>query len=342
MSLASERSEFNPPPQRGTARAVVLALIAHALLIAALTWGVRWKREGDDEPVEAEIWSATVQQARQNVTPTPPPPPAPAPTPAPPPPPPPPPPPAPAVAPTPPPPKAPDIALERERKQREQQAQREEEQRQAEKKRQQEAQRKAEQDRKEQEARKREQEEDRRQKEQQRLADQKKQEQAEKAAADKAAAQKAAAAEKAAADKRAKEAAAARAAALEKERQDNIRRMLGQANGGADQSSGPRSGKGNGSGGVSAGYLGRVAALIKRNVVFDPNSVPGNPAVEIQIQTSPDGTIVGTPRITKSSGNPSWDDAAVRAVQRAEVMPRDTDGRVPSPFPIIVMRPKDF
>ncbi|KTT16024.1 hypothetical protein NS331_19430 [Pseudacidovorax intermedius] len=85
-----------------------------------------------------------------------------------------------------------------------------------------------------------------------------------------------------------------------------------------------------------------MAALIKRNVVFDPNSVPGNPAVEIQIQTSPDGTIVGTPRITKSSGNPTWDDAAVRAVQRAEVMPRDTDGRVPSPFPIIVMRPKDF
>ena len=81
MSLASERSEFNPPPQRGTVRAVVLALLAHALLIAALTWGVRWKREGDDEPVEAEIWSANVQQARQNVTPTPPPPPAPAPTP---------------------------------------------------------------------------------------------------------------------------------------------------------------------------------------------------------------------------------------------------------------------
>jgi len=42
MSLAADRPEFAPPPQRGTPRAVVLALIAHALLIAALTWGVHW------------------------------------------------------------------------------------------------------------------------------------------------------------------------------------------------------------------------------------------------------------------------------------------------------------
>ena len=83
----------------------------------------------------------------------------------------------------------------------------------------------------------------------------------------------------------------------------------GSASGTADQNSGPRSGRGNGSGGVSAGYFGRVAALIKRNVVFDPTSVPGNPEVIVKIETSPDGTIVGTPRIVKSSGNPAWDDA---------------------------------
>ncbi|RYF74479.1 MAG: TonB C-terminal domain-containing protein, partial [Comamonadaceae bacterium] len=66
----------------------------------------------------------------------------------------------------------------------------------------------------------------------------------------------------------------------------------------------------------------------------------GNPAAEFEIRTSPDGTIVGTPRLIKSSGNPAWDEAALRAIQRTEVMPRDTDGRVPSPFPPIVMRPK--
>ena len=49
MSLAADRPEFAPPPQRGTVRALILALIAHALLIAALTWGVRWKRDSEND-----------------------------------------------------------------------------------------------------------------------------------------------------------------------------------------------------------------------------------------------------------------------------------------------------
>jgi len=331
MPLVAERPEFAPPPQRGTPSAVLLALIAHALLIAALTWGVNWRREAEDDAVEAELWSSTVQQAAPRFTPPPvPTPPAPAPTPAPPPPPPPPQavkPPEPTPAP-----RAPDIALEREKKLKEQQAlQRELEEQQAQQKKL-EAARKAAQDKKEQEARQRAEEEAERKKEQQqKLADAKKKQQeaeAKQAAAD-AAAKKKEADAKAAADK----------VAAEKARQDNIRRMLGQASATGEQNSGPRSGKGAGTG-ISAGYFGRVAALIKRNVIFDPESVSGNPEAEIQIQTSPDGTIVGTPRLVKSSGNPAWDEAAMRAVQKTEVMPRDVDGRVPSPFPLISLRPK--
>ncbi|RZL97648.1 MAG: protein TolA, partial [Variovorax sp.] len=64
MSLASDRPEFAPPPQRGTPRAVVFALLAHVVLIAALTWGVSWKRDAEEsDAVEAEIWSSTVQRA---------------------------------------------------------------------------------------------------------------------------------------------------------------------------------------------------------------------------------------------------------------------------------------
>ncbi|MFT4269136.1 MAG: protein TolA, partial [Xenophilus sp.] len=81
MSLAADRPEFAPPPQRGTLRALLLALIAHALLIAALTWGVRWKRDGDDDAVEAEIWSSSPQQAAQRTVTAPPPAPAPQPAP---------------------------------------------------------------------------------------------------------------------------------------------------------------------------------------------------------------------------------------------------------------------
>ena len=40
----SERNEFAPPPQRGMGRAVALALLAHALLVAGLTFSVQWKR----------------------------------------------------------------------------------------------------------------------------------------------------------------------------------------------------------------------------------------------------------------------------------------------------------
>ena len=68
MSLAADRPEFAPPPTRGTPRAVALALVAHVVLIAALTWGVHWKRDPESDAVEAEIWSTTVQQAARRRT----------------------------------------------------------------------------------------------------------------------------------------------------------------------------------------------------------------------------------------------------------------------------------
>lgn len=56
-------------------RAIGFAVLAHAILIAALTWGVGWKRESSNAPVQAELWSATVQEAAPaQVTPPPPPP----------------------------------------------------------------------------------------------------------------------------------------------------------------------------------------------------------------------------------------------------------------------------
>ena len=57
-----EPSSLAPPPQSGLLRAIGLALVAHALLIAALTWGVSWKSQ-ESPTVEAEIWSSVRQQA---------------------------------------------------------------------------------------------------------------------------------------------------------------------------------------------------------------------------------------------------------------------------------------
>jgi colicin import membrane protein len=115
MNASADRLEFAPPPQPGTARAFVLAIIAHVLLMIALTWGINWNRESENIAAEAELWSAVPQQAAPKqveppvVTPAPPPPPPPpveqkkieAP-----------PPPAPTV-------KQPDIAQEREKKKQE-------------------------------------------------------------------------------------------------------------------------------------------------------------------------------------------------------------------------------
>ncbi|MBP6305838.1 MAG: cell envelope integrity protein TolA, partial [Giesbergeria sp.] len=104
-----ERDQFAPPQQPARLRAVVLAVLAHVLLIGALTWGVNWKSSTDTPTVEAQLWAAVPQQAapRASAPPAPtPPPPAPVPPvpapPAPVKPPPPPPPPPPVRAPTPP------------------------------------------------------------------------------------------------------------------------------------------------------------------------------------------------------------------------------------------------
>lgn len=311
MSLAADRPEFAPPPQRGTIRALILALIAHALLIAALTWGVRWKRDGENEAVEAELWSSTVQQAAPRAVA----PPTPAPVPAPPPPPPPPPPPQ-AVTPPPPPvPKAPDINLEQEKKRQELQAQRErelEEQRKEREKQKQLAEqqrKKEEQQRKELEAKKQEELERKKDEQQQKLAEQKKKEE------------------------QAKQAAAAQAA---KDRADNLKRMQAMAGTGDPNSTGTAAR----SSGPSGNYAGRVRAAVRPNVTYpDADTVAGNPSADFEVNLAPDGTIVGV-KLRKSSGVPGWDEAAERALRKTDKLPRDTDGRIYTPM-VISLRPKD-
>ena len=127
----------------------------------------------------------------------------------------------------------------------------------------------------------------------------------------------------------------AQATALATAREKQMQRLAGlagatgapTATGSALQSAGP-----------SADYLGRIKGRIRPNVSF-PDTLPGNPAVEIDIRLAPDGRIVSS-RIVKRSGVPEWDEAVLRAIERTEVLPRDENGKVP-PAMTIVYRPRD-
>ncbi|MDD2881723.1 MAG: cell envelope integrity protein TolA [Rhodoferax sp.] len=310
MHAAAERLEFAPPDTPGLLRALVLAALAHLLLVAALTWGVHWKRDVEIVSAEAELWAAVPVAAApklQEPPPEPPPPPEPQPVPKP----------APKPAPEPPPapvvePPKVDIALEQEKRR----------------------------------ILKQKQLDLAKQQEKLQLAKQKleklklEKQQAEKLKLEKLkAAQVETAklnAEKLKADKlkqtladKAKQAQdkkqlEAQAKQLEVQREKNLQRMTGLAG----ASGGPTStGNALKSAGPSASYAGRIRARIKPNIVFTED-IAGNPTAEVEVRTSPDGTIIAR-KLIKSSGDKAWDQAVLKAIDKTEVLPRDTDGRVP-------------
>ena len=309
MSLASDRPEFTPPSTSGRGRAIGLAVLAHAFLIAALTWGVSWKHESTNAPVQAELWSTTVQQAAPAlVEPTSEPKPEPEPKIEP--------KPGPKVEPPPPPPKPakvvepesepkidPQIAIEKAKK---------EEKKKLEKIKAEEIKLKA-----------------------KALSKKEAEEEAAEEARLEAMDKKKRALE--AKKLEVKKAADAKyEASLKAARDVNLKRIAGlagatggeAATGTAKQSTGP-----------SAGYAGRVSARVKPNIVFTAE-VSGNIEAGVEVRTSPDGTITGR-KIIKSSGNKAWDDAVLRALDKTEILPKDTDGRVPSPIEMY-FKPKDL
>jgi colicin import membrane protein len=307
MHAAADRPEFTPPPPPGLLRAMVLAVIAHLLLLLALTYGLNWQRQTQDVAAEAELWSQLPQQAAPRAEPTPPPPPPP-------------PPPVNVV-------KAPplpvrtqaDIALEREKEKRELEREKREAQKREADRREAVERRQAEADREKQ-----------RKAEAQRKRDDevaRKKEQAKEQARQLAEARRKDDEKKL----RQQEQDAKKVAQL---REENLRRMQGMAGTGAPGATGTAAQ----SSGPSSSWAGRVRGRVKPNIVFS-DDVPGNPQAVVEVRLAPDGTITSK-RITKSSGVRSWDDAVLRALDKTEVLPRDVDGRVPS-LVELSFRPRD-
>lgn len=270
MADTAHRLEFAPPPVPGFLPAFGLAIIAHSLLVAALTWGVSWRNEAVELTAEAELWSQVPVQAAPKPVEAPPalppPPVVEKPTPA-----------APSAV-------EPAIVTQREK----------------------------------------------------RLADDKRLQDEKQARLDKLAANKKQEELKLAEAAKRKEAQAKlEEEKREAQRQENIKRMAGlagasgssTATGSAQQSSGP-----------SPSYGGRIRARVKPNIVFTED-IAGNPTAEVEVRTSPDGTIIAR-KLIKSSGVPAWDEAVLKAIDKTEVLPRDLDNRVP-PSLVISFRPKD-
>ena len=285
----------------------VLALLAHGGLVGALALGLNWRLPQAPVAASAELWAAVPQAA----APAPPPAPAPAPVPAP----------KPQPTPVPPGPSAAEreaaIALEKAltRKQ-ELDAQAARLAREA------------------------------AERERQRLADDKAQsrqrelqaraDKAEKAAEDKR--------QKAAAEQREKARLEAEAkaqdAVLAKQREENLKRMLGQAGatGNAAGNTGNTGNSGNAArdAAPSAAYAGKIKAFIKPNIRL-PVEVTGNPVTEVEVKLAPDGTVISR-RVVKPSGNASWDNTVLRAIDITATLPRDVDGRVPPTMLLVFPR----
>ncbi len=317
MSAQAQHLEFAPPAPAGTGRALTAALFVHGLLLVALTASIQWKT--DQTSVEAELWSAVPMAAAPKlveVEAPPPPPPEPAP-------------PKPAEKAEPPAPsRDADIALAKKQKQldeekklkefKEEERRKEEVKKEAEKK----AKLKLEEDKRKLEAKREEERKDKERKEK----ELKEKERAEKERKEKEA-KKLADQNKVSPDETKK---------LEAIRRENMKRIAGMAGATGDENA---TGTAQKSSGPSDSYGGRVRARVKPNITFDDTGITGNPAAEVEVRCSPDGTIVGR-KLVKSSGNSAWDAAVLKAVDKTEVLPRDIDGRVPSSL-VIVFRPKD-
>lgn len=309
------QSEFAPPPEPARGRSFALAAAAHVLLFVALGLVTRWTTQNQVVTAEAELWSAVPQQAAPRLVepePEPPAPPKPEPVKKP----------EPAPRPTP----QPEPEVQKRDAEIALKKQKEEEKKKALEKE------KAEKLRKEklekEKAEKEKADKEKKLKEQKLKEDKAKEEKAreekerEKKKAD----------DKRKAEEAQTKADAARAEALRKE---NLKRMQGLAGASGGEHS---TGTALKSTGPSASYAGRLVARIKPNITY-PGDVVGNPRAEVEVKVGADGTILSR-RIVQSSGNKAWDDAVLRAIDKTEVLPRDTDGRVP---PVIVLgfRPLD-
>ncbi len=306
----TDTTPYHVPKEPGRWRAITLAAIVHAALIALLWIGVRWQNE-TPVAVEAEVWSLQPREAAPRPQPEPKPEVKPEPKPEP----------KPAVKETPkprviePPVAKPDIALEQEKKRKLRE----------EKKRLEELQAKQEEKALEQRLAK---EKDEAEAAKKKIAAEKARKAAEEAKV-------AAEAKKIAAEKKRKQ-DAADAQMMAKIRDEEMRRITSGVAGAGGTGDAPKAQGGR----ADSGYVSRLSAKIKSNTTYIvPPDLANNPAVEYTVELLPDGSVRSIKKL-RPSGLPGFDEAVERAIRRSEPYPADKSGSVPSSFTFL-HKPKD-
>jgi colicin import membrane protein len=122
---------------------------------------------------------------------------------------------------------------------------------------------------------------------------------------------------------------------LAKQREENLKRMMGQV----ESSKGTSNSTGTAAqdAAPSASYVGKLARRIRDENLVYTGTAPDSATVEITIRSAPGGTLLGRD-IIKRSGFPDWDEAVLRAIDKAGALPRDNDGRVPREITIAFRR----
>lgn len=71
----------------------------------------------------------------------------------------------------------------------------------------------------------------------------------------------------------------------------------------------------------------KISAKIRGNIVLPPGAT-GNPEAHVKIVLLPDGSVVGQPSLTRSTGNQALDDAILRAIVKSSPLPKPDDPSV--------------
>lgn len=124
---------------------------------------------------------------------------------------------------------------------------------------------------------------------------------------------------------------------LEKQRQDNLKRLLAQAGGRSEGPSGSGTAARNTA--PSQQYGGILREHVRAQLKFDTTGLPPTLETVVEIRATASGTVLSR-QLLRRSGNDAWDNAVLRAIDAASPLPRDRKGTTPGSIEI-TFRPVD-